>query len=291
MTKMKPGVRAVVLINTFLFVFVVRAAVLVNAVWFVSAGISELPNAASAVAASLPEISFSAASEPEDLSSAETAVDLVLAAAEEKIPATLPIPEENYPETSIVRLCLNSQKSAGEQSAIRGYLDEKARLEKERQEALERERKMYEYDPAAVRNAVSLEYSSNYPNGYRISEEEYHMLCYVLYHEAGASGIQEQIMVCEAIFNRVFSKSFPNDIVGVLTQKNQFSGYRGYTTKGADFEAPQKVRTTIAYVLSGNAPDLVQGAVFFCNPNIAAHMDWFNTLQMTVEVPQYRFYK
>ena len=156
-------------------------------------------------------------------------------------------------------------------------------------EALQREREMLEYDPAYLA-AITLPYDSLYACDYLPTEVEYRMLAYVVQHEAGPTMFMQEVLVCEAIFNRVFSPRFPNDLVSVLTAPRQYSGFNGYF-EAADYVPSETVKNAIAYVLSGDAPDLVHGGVYFCNPNISAHMDWFNSLELTLEIPNYRFYK
>lgn len=49
------------------------------------------------------------------------------------------------------------------------------------------------------------------------------VLCKIVEAEAGGEGYEGQLLVAEVILNRVQSNLFPNDIRGVVFQKNQFS--------------------------------------------------------------------
>ena len=275
----------------------VKAAYLANAMILVFAVIVALPGISSFVPLSVPEVTVAVdpfreteTEVPETAETPKQVTDQVLAAFDESQEIVYPSPESNYIQTSLTGLSLSSQETTPEIIAIQAYQEAKAEEERLRAEALERERKMYEYYAPYAEKGITLPFDDLYPNDYRPSEEEYQMLAWVVQHEAGPSSFQEEVMVCEAIFNRLFSKKFPNDLISVLTAKNQFNGLKGYFDS-VDFQPSETVRNAIAYVLSGKAPDLIKGAVYFCNPDIAYHMDWFNTLDMTVEIPHYRFYK
>lgn len=53
------------------------------------------------------------------------------------------------------------------------------------------------------------------------------LLAEIVWHEAGSDWISqyEKARVCAGVMNRVNDSRFPNTVYGVLTQKNQFSGY------------------------------------------------------------------
>lgn len=56
-------------------------------------------------------------------------------------------------------------------------------------------------------------------------EETVEVLCKVVYGEARGCDKTQQAAVIWCILNRVDSDKFPNDVVAVVTQKNQFEGY------------------------------------------------------------------
>lgn len=61
---------------------------------------------------------------------------------------------------------------------------------------------------------------------YSASEEEMRWLAATVEAEAGNQSYTGKLAVASVIMNRVFSSSFPNDIIGVITQNMQFATYR-----------------------------------------------------------------
>ena len=63
-----------------------------------------------------------------------------------------------------------------------------------------------------------------------ITEAEYILICNCVANEAGCDNISEteKAKVVEVIMNRVASKSYPNTIYGVISQKYQFEGSSAY---------------------------------------------------------------
>jgi len=63
-----------------------------------------------------------------------------------------------------------------------------------------------------------------------ITEAEYILICNCVANEAGSDNINEteKAKVVEVIMNRVASKSYPNTIYGVISQKYQFEGSSAY---------------------------------------------------------------
>lgn len=57
-------------------------------------------------------------------------------------------------------------------------------------------------------------------------EEEIEALCKAVWGEARGCSLTEQAAVIWCVLNRVEDERFPNDIISVLTQENQFTGYR-----------------------------------------------------------------
>lgn len=56
-------------------------------------------------------------------------------------------------------------------------------------------------------------------------EDEIEALCKMVWGEARGCTKTEQAAVVWCVLNRVQDERFPNDIIGVLTQDNQFTGY------------------------------------------------------------------
>ena len=67
-----------------------------------------------------------------------------------------------------------------------------------------------------------------------ITDEEYIILCNAVANEAGCNWIStyDKALVVEVIMNRVESNLYPNTILGVLTQPNQFTDYYKYVYLG-----------------------------------------------------------
>lgn len=60
-------------------------------------------------------------------------------------------------------------------------------------------------------------------NSWKVTDDEYALLALVVEAEAGDQDFIGRRLVVDVILNRVASKQFPNDIFGVIFQKNQFS--------------------------------------------------------------------
>lgn len=59
----------------------------------------------------------------------------------------------------------------------------------------------------------------------KFDKEEVYALCKTVWGEARGSSLTKQAAVVWCVLNRVDDERFPNDIISVLTQENQFSGY------------------------------------------------------------------
>lgn len=60
-------------------------------------------------------------------------------------------------------------------------------------------------------------------NSWKVTDDEYALLALVVEAEAGDQDFIGRRLVVDVILNRVASKQFPNDIYGVIFQRNQFS--------------------------------------------------------------------
>ena len=67
-----------------------------------------------------------------------------------------------------------------------------------------------------------------------ITDSEYVILCNAVAHEAGSNWIStyDKAKVVEVIMNRVYSPLYPNSILDVLVQHNQFTGSESYVYLG-----------------------------------------------------------
>ena len=59
-----------------------------------------------------------------------------------------------------------------------------------------------------------------------VSDEDVELIAKTVQAEAGNQDFTGKRMVAAVILNRVESKTFPDDVEGVLSQKNQFSTFR-----------------------------------------------------------------
>lgn len=66
---------------------------------------------------------------------------------------------------------------------------------------------------------------------YSITNIEFMMIAYTVEQEAHELSLHHKIEISNVILNRVHHKHFPDNIKGVLTQKNQFEGFKNYITK------------------------------------------------------------
>lgn len=60
-------------------------------------------------------------------------------------------------------------------------------------------------------------------NSWKVTDDEYALLALVVEAEAGDQDFIGRRLVVDVILNRVASSKFPNDIFGVIFQRNQFS--------------------------------------------------------------------
>lgn len=75
-------------------------------------------------------------------------------------------------------------------------------------------------------------------SGYKLTEEEFNLICTTVYCEAGGQSSKEQYMVALAILNQISSGKFGRTVRKVIYKKNNFSvtywpnfEQRGYTKK------------------------------------------------------------
>lgn len=83
----------------------------------------------------------------------------------------------------------------------------------------------------------------------------------IIYAESGNQSLKGKMAVGNVIMNRVKSKKFPNSIVGVLSQKNQFSTYQGGAL--ANRKPNQSSVIAAKLVLDGGVVAETRGALYF----------------------------
>jgi len=106
-----------------------------------------------------------------------------------------------------------------------------------------------------------LEKSNPVGNRWSITMTEYEreMLAKIVMLEAGGESDLGQQAVVEVIFNRVIDPSFKNDIIGVLSEKGQFTTWK-YVNRGKPTE---RVYQNIDLVASGQTNIFPAQTVFF----------------------------
>ena len=96
----------------------------------------------------------------------------------------------------------------------------------------------------------------------------------VIYAESGNQPLEGQMSVGNVVLNRVSNPIYPNTVLGVLSQKNQFSTYRGGKLAK---RVPNKSSIIAAkLVMDGATVDETEGALYFdsCHNSWAArHKD------------------
>lgn len=122
------------------------------------------------------------------------------------------------------------------------------------------------------------------PSGY--TAEDLEVLARVIHGEARGEPYVGQVAVGAVVMNRVKSTSFPNTIRAVVYAKNQFTAVSdGQINLPPNETAYKAAREALAGV------DPTFGALFFYNPKTARHMDWFRTLDTTIQIGDHVFAK
>ncbi|MCR5609202.1 MAG: cell wall hydrolase, partial [Lachnospiraceae bacterium] len=128
---------------------------------------------------------------------------------------------------------IRQEKIAAEKAAKKA---EEERIAAEKARKAEEERKAQEAREAAKRAAAIQEEEVAVAASSSIEEVDDEDLMYmsaIVYCEAGAEPYEGMLAVASVIMNRVNSSSYPNSIVGVLSQSGQFPPYYGEKFKKA----------------------------------------------------------
>lgn len=110
-----------------------------------------------------------------------------------------------------------------------------------------------------------------------ISKQDVSCLAEAIYFEARGTGDVGTEAVAHVVVNRAKSPKFPNSVCGVVADRCQFA-YRcdGIPETYAEPRERAKALETAEEVLSGEAPDITNGALFF-HAAWAAPGSWFNS--------------
>jgi spore germination cell wall hydrolase CwlJ-like protein len=117
----------------------------------------------------------------------------------------------------------------------------------------------------------------------------------VVYFEARGEAVRGQIAVAQVIMNRVFSPFYPNDVCGVVLQRNSRGCQFSYNCDGI----PNVVTEPIAYVRAKHiAHDMLVGKLWM--PEVAkathyhaywVHPDWVNEMKTISTLGVHTFYR
>ena len=106
-----------------------------------------------------------------------------------------------------------------------------------------------EDDPARKTKTIKTGLSKNGRDRIEYTEEELLLVAKTVMHEANNQGKDGWIAVAEVIYNRYFSKYYPNDIKEIIYQKGQFAS--SWEIEG--LEPSDVLISTVKDVLEGNA--------------------------------------
>ena len=118
------------------------------------------------------------------------------------------------------------------------------------------------------------------------------MLCCVIQREVDHLGIEHKRIIAQVILNRVRSERFPDTVSQVLHQKNQFPTIINYYE--TTFIPDEVTVRAASDMISGNAPDMSRGALFFYDPEYTSEKaaSWFEEeLEYLFTMDCHRFFK
>ena len=93
------------------------------------------------------------------------------------------------------------------------------------------------------------------------NQEDLFWLSRVIYAESGNQTLKGQMAVANVVLNRVNSPLFPDSVLGVLSQRNQFTTYRG--GKLANRTPSESSVIAAKLVMDGGVVEESEGALFF----------------------------
>lgn len=107
----------------------------------------------------------------------------------------------------------------------------------------------------------------------------------VIYAEARGESRQGQVAVAEVVMNRVGKSGFAGSVCGVVRQKGQFAP-RAHVSEGGAYQVALSVADD---VLSGRAPKVTNGAMYFHTP--AVKPSWSKRFKRTNRIGSHIFYR
>lgn len=117
-----------------------------------------------------------------------------------------------------------------------------------------------------------------------LSETDIFWLVRVISAESRGEPLLGQVAVGAVVLNRVRSEQFPNDIKGVVFQKNQFS----VVDDGSIYRAPVSSAYTAAR-LALRGCDPTNGSLYFYNPRLVSSTNWIRSRTAVTTIGRHLF--
>jgi N-acetylmuramoyl-L-alanine amidase len=143
---------------------------------------------------------------------------------------------------------------------------------------------------ASKATSGTLTYKYNSKMDIKVTDKEREILYRIVEAEAGDQDVYGRILVANVILNRVnYAKEWPNDIEGVVFQKNQFSPI----SNGAYYRVTVDDITKEAVDRALKGEDYSDGAFFFIQRSCASAggSRYFDTLKFVMKYGCHEFYK
>lgn len=112
--------------------------------------------------------------------------------------------------------------------------------------------------------------------------------------EAGNQSLQGKIAVAHVIMNRTKDEAFPETVCAVVKQKGQFDFLSKVRRLREDRDAVREqmedsIKAAVM-VVSGQAPDPTNGALYFANPKLSTDRAWLKRLKRITRIDDHVFY-
>jgi N-acetylmuramoyl-L-alanine amidase len=121
-----------------------------------------------------------------------------------------------------------------------------------------------------------------------VDAKEFMMIAYTVEQEAHDLSLQHKTEIANVILNRVHHDHFPDNVKGVLTQKNQFDGFKNYLTK------KHKPTAETILAVKKSLRTRRNNLLFFYNRERAGHRPFFENnkkLSFVKEIEGHRFFR
>ena len=132
------------------------------------------------------------------------------------------------------------------------------------------------------------------------------LMCMALniYHEARGESLAGQMGVAQSVLNRMEDRRFPDTACGVITQarystwdsKNPIRNQCSYSwfcdglpDTPKDDKAFLESQVLAQYMLSGQAPDIIQGSTHYHAEYVTPY--WASSMSVVVQIDQHIYYR